>query len=81
MDLMEERDTIVSERVRGKLTGIRGLWLIERIESLRSAEISVAGEIEEEEAEEGDVEGDEDESGGVRPATTGVTGADCAHEV
>lgn len=45
----------------------------------------MAGDIEEDEAEEEeddveDVEDDEEE-GGVRPATTGVTGADCAHEV
>lgn len=67
--------------------GIRDLWLREIMNSLRSAKGSVAEESEEDDARKYDADDDEDDDddddadeGGVG-AATGVTGADCAHEV
>lgn len=90
MDLTDERDTNVSERVRGRLTGMRGLELRERMESLRSAQGSVVEDSEDEDAAEYDADDardddddvdEDDDGGGAGPVMAGVTGADCVQGV
>lgn len=68
--------------MRGRLIGTRDFWVNEIIESLRPAEGSVDEENEDDVDEEDVDDNDEDdEDGGAGQAMTGVTGADCVHEV
>lgn len=90
-DRTEERETSVSDRVRGRLMGARDLWVLrDAIDSLRSVGCSGAEENEdgadEEDEEDEDADDDEDncnedEEDGTGPVMTGVTGADCVHDV